>query len=135
MNLFATLWQSLVTGDWNIELRSPVEWLATILSIYAFYWCIKKRPGCFIIFLVADVMWFITALAFHHWSLVAQQVVYLVMDGTGYAVWLAQQRVEDRGRDYLRSLEDEVMILSAKLEVLNDQQERRDEPGQEPPGH
>jgi len=122
MNFFATLWQSLVTGEWSLELRSPAEWLATILSIYGFYWCIRKRPGCFIIFLVADVMWFITALAFQHWSLVAQQVVYLVMDGTGYAVWLAQQRVEDKGRDYLRTLEDEVMILSAKLEVLSDHQ-------------
>ena len=136
MNLLATLWQSLVTGEWNLALRSPAEWVATILSIWGFYWCIKKRPGCFIIFLVADVMWFITALAFQHWSLVAQQVVYLVMDASGYAVWLAQQRGEEKGKDYLRSLEDEVMILSAKLEVLNERHEgANDEQSQESARH
>jgi nicotinamide riboside transporter PnuC len=129
MNFFASLWQSLVSGEWNLALRSPVEWIATILSVYAFYWCIRKKPGCFIIFLIADAMWFITAMANRHWSLVAQQVVYLVMDGSGYVVWLMQQRIEDKTKDYQRSLEDEVMILSAKLEILNEHhQATNDEP-------
>ncbi|MDR2462577.1 MAG: hypothetical protein LBD30_02215 [Verrucomicrobiales bacterium] len=125
MNFLGTLWQSFVTGEWQFTFSSPAEWVGTALSLYGFYWCILKRPGCFIIFLLGDVLWFITALASQHWSLVAQQVVYLLMDASGYAVWLAQQRVEDQSKDYLRALEDEVMMLSAKLEVLNERQQER----------
>ena len=125
MNSFVTLWQSLVTGQWSLTLSSPAEWVATLLSLFGFYWCILKKPSSFLVFMAADLIWFITATFHQHWSLVAQQLVYLVMNWVGYKLWLADQIAELQARARLQALEDEVMMLSAQIDAATEQDEEQ----------
>ncbi|MDD5262414.1 MAG: hypothetical protein PHD76_11270 [Methylacidiphilales bacterium] len=124
MNLFVSLWQSLATGQWTLTLSTPAEWVATVLSLFGFYWCLLKKPSSFLIFMVADFIWLVVAGYREHWSLVAQQAVYLVMNVAGYKLWIADQLEELRIRNRMQTLEDEIMMLAARIETLLDDEEQ-----------
>ncbi len=82
-----------------------VEWGATLLSLAGFWLCIQHRAGCFVVFFVADLGWFTSALLNFHPSLLAQQVVYLLLNVVGYVLW----RREDRLRAQLEELEERAL--------------------------
>ena len=125
MNSFATLWQSLVTGQWSLTFSTPAEWVATLLSLFGFYWCILKKPSSFLVFMAADLIWLGTATLHQHWSLVAQQLVYLIMNWVGYKLWIADQIQERQARARLEALEDEVMMLSAQIDAASETDEEQ----------
>jgi nicotinamide riboside transporter PnuC len=72
------------------------EWVATALSLVAFYFCIRKQAFCFLIFIVADTLWLTAAAMMGHFSLVAQQVLYLGMNVVGFWMWRRESGPADR---------------------------------------
>ena len=78
-----------------------IEWGATLLSLAGFWLCIQHRAACFLVFLVADIGWFVSAWVNFHPSLLAQQAVYVLLNVVGYVMW----RRDDRLRETLEALE------------------------------
>ncbi len=78
-----------------------IEWGATLLSLAGFWLCIQHRASCFVVFFVADLGWLISAWMNFHPSLLAQQIVYLLLNVIGYVMW----RRDDRLREELEGLE------------------------------
>ena len=64
-----------------------MEWLATVLSLWAFYLCIRHKAYCFLVFLAGDLLWLFTALHAWHASLIGQQVLYVAMNIYGWQAW------------------------------------------------
>jgi nicotinamide riboside transporter PnuC len=75
---------------------SLIEWISTLLSIAGFWLCIRHRSSCFAVFLVADVGWLASAWMNGHASLLAQQVVYILLNVVGYVMWRRDERIELR---------------------------------------
>jgi nicotinamide riboside transporter PnuC len=80
---------------------SLIEWGATLLSLVGFGLCIQHRASCFVVFMVADLGWFTSAWVNSHTTLLAQQVVYILLNIVGYILW----RRDDRLREELERLE------------------------------
>ncbi len=79
-----------------------IEWGSTLLSLAGFWLCIQHRASCFVVFLVADLGWFVSALVNDHPALLAQQSVYILLNVVGYIIW----RREDRVGEALERMED-----------------------------
>ncbi len=75
---------------------SLIEWISTLLSIAGFWLCIRHRSSCFAVFLVADVGWLASAWMNGHASLLAQQVVYILLNVVGFVMWRRDERIELR---------------------------------------
>ncbi len=72
---------------------SLVEWGATLFTLVGFWLCIRHRAVCFLVFLVADLGWFVSAWAHFHPALLAQQAVYIALNVVGYALWRRDERL------------------------------------------
>jgi nicotinamide riboside transporter PnuC len=70
-----------------------IEWICTLLSIYGSWLCIRKRVSGFVVFLVADLGWLASAWLNSHSSLLVQQVIYVVLNIVGYAMWRQDERL------------------------------------------
>jgi Zn-dependent protease with chaperone function len=82
------IWGQMAELNWV-----PIfEWVATALSLVAFYFCIAKKAFSFLIFMGADLLWLGAAGAMGHWALVIQQILYLGMNVVGYWIWRAEER-------------------------------------------
>src|ERR1700761_4113872 len=79
-----------------------IEWGATLLSLAGFWLCIQHRASCFVVFLAADLGWFVTAWMNSHVTLLAQQVIYIILNVVGYILW----RRDERLRAALEEIED-----------------------------
>ncbi len=71
-----------------------IEWGATLLSLAGFWLCIRHRAVCFLVFLVADAGWFVSAWVNFHPSLLAQQAVYIRLNVVGYWMWRKDERLQ-----------------------------------------
>ncbi len=71
-----------------------IEWASTLLSLAGFWLCIKHRPSCFVVFLIADLGWFVSAWVNFHPTLLAQQSVYILLNIVGYIMWQRDARIE-----------------------------------------
>jgi nicotinamide riboside transporter PnuC len=76
-----------------------IEWVSTLLSIAGFWLCIRHRASCFVVFAVADLGWLGSAWVNGHSSLLAQQIVYLLLNIVGYVLWRRDERLEQRLRE------------------------------------
>ncbi len=72
-----------------------IEWGATLLSLAGFWLCIRHRAVCFLVFLVADLGWFVSAWVNFHPSLLAQQAVYIFLNIAGYWMWRRDERLQE----------------------------------------
>jgi nicotinamide riboside transporter PnuC len=72
---------------------TTLEWVCTLLSIYGSWLCIQKRVSGFVVFLVADVGWFVSAGMNSHSSLLAQQFIYILLNIVGYVMWRRDERL------------------------------------------
>jgi nicotinamide riboside transporter PnuC len=70
-----------------------IEWGSTLLSLAGFWLCIQHRSSCFVVFLVADLGWFVSAYVNFHPSLLAQQSVYILLNIVGYIMWRREERL------------------------------------------
>ena len=70
-----------------------IEWGATLLSLAGFWLCIRHRAVCFLVFLLADLGWFVSAWVNFHPSLLAQQAVYILLNVVGYLMWRKDERL------------------------------------------
>ena len=86
-----------------------IEWGATLLSLAGFWLCIQHRSSCFVVFLVADLGWFVSAWMNSHVTLLAQQTVYILLNVVGYIMW----RREDQLREKLDRIERRALTLTA----------------------
>jgi nicotinamide riboside transporter PnuC len=91
-----------------------VEWGATLLSLAGFWLCIRHRASCFVVFFIADLGWFASAWVNFHPSLLAQQIVYLLLNVVGYVLW----RRDDRLRETLERLEARALKVDDDEEEL-----------------
>ncbi len=73
-----------------------IEWGATLLSLLGFWLCIRHRSSCFVVFLVADIGWFVSAWVNAHTSLLAQQAVYILLNIVGYIMWRRDERLKEQ---------------------------------------
>jgi nicotinamide riboside transporter PnuC len=80
-------------GFMSTLTTSFIEWSATVLSLVGFWLCIQHRPSCFLVFLVADVGWFISAWAHDYASLLFQQTIYILLNIVGYRMWQREERL------------------------------------------
>jgi nicotinamide riboside transporter PnuC len=78
-----------------------LEWGATLLSVVGFWLCIQHRASCFVVFLVADLGWFLSAWMNFHPTLLAQQSVYIVLNIVGFVLW----RKDDQLKAKLNQIE------------------------------
>ncbi len=78
-----------------------LEWGATLLSLGGFWLCIQHRASCFVVFLIADLGWFVSAWENAHTTLLAQQTVYILLNIVGYIMW----RKDERLREALEKIE------------------------------
>jgi nicotinamide riboside transporter PnuC len=72
-----------------------MEWGSTLLSILGFWLCIQHRASCFVVFFVADVGWLVSAWLNRHPALLAQQVIYILLNVVGYVIWQREQRLKE----------------------------------------
>ncbi len=72
-----------------------IEWGATLLSLIGFWLCIQHRASCFVVFLVADLGWFVSAWVNFHPTLLAQQGVYILLNIVGYVMWQRDARLRE----------------------------------------
>jgi nicotinamide riboside transporter PnuC len=72
---------------------TAIEWICTLLSIYGSWLCIRHRASGFVVFLAADLGWFVSAWISHHPSLLAQQFIYILLNVVGYAMWRSDERL------------------------------------------
>jgi nicotinamide riboside transporter PnuC len=91
-----------------------IEWGSTLLSLFGFWLCIRHRASCFVVFLVADLGWFTSAWVNSHPSLLAQQVVYIILNVVGYVLWQREDKLADdldriERREWKRNVETEPM--------------------------
>ncbi len=88
-----------------------IEWGSTLLSLAGFWLCIQHRSGCFVVFLVADLGWFVSAYVNSHPSLLAQQAVYILLNIVGYVMWRREERLREALERYegrrLKTADDE----------------------------
>ena len=97
-----------------------IEWGATLLSLVGFWLCIQHRASCFVVFLVADVGWFVSAWVNFHPALLAQQSVYILLNIVGYILWRRDDRLKaelelDRiERRDLKTAEDEEELVGRR---------------------
>jgi nicotinamide riboside transporter PnuC len=70
-----------------------IEWVCTLLSIYGSWLCIRKRISGFVVFLAADLGWFVSAWMSSHTSLLAQQAIYVLLNLVGYVMWRKDERL------------------------------------------
>jgi nicotinamide riboside transporter PnuC len=70
-----------------------IEWGSTLLSLFGFWLCIQHRASCFVVFLVADFGWLASAWVNGHPSLLAQQVVYIILNVVGYVLWRRDEKL------------------------------------------
>ena len=73
-----------------------LEWGATLLSLGGFWLCIQHRASCFVVFLVADLGWFVSAWMDWHTTLLAQQTVYILLNIVGYVMWRKDERLREK---------------------------------------
>ncbi len=73
-----------------------IEWGSTLLSLGGFWLCIRHRSSCFVVFLIADIGWFSSAWLNAHSALLAQQVVYIILNIVGYVMWRRDEQLEER---------------------------------------
>jgi nicotinamide riboside transporter PnuC len=73
-----------------------IEWACTLLSIGGSWLCIKHRASGFVVFLVADFGWFVSAWMNSHSSLIAQQFIYILLNLVGYVMWRKDERLRCR---------------------------------------
>jgi len=90
-----------------------IEWGSTLLSLIGFWLCIRHRSSCFVVFLVADLGWFSSAWVNAHPSLLAQQVVYIILNVVGYVLWRRDDKLADdldriERREWKRNVESEL---------------------------
>ena len=92
-----------------------IEWGATLLSLVGFWLCIQHRASCFVVFLVADLGWFVSAWVNFHPTLLAQQSVYILLNIVGYIMW----RKDDRLKAELEKIEQRALkIPDAEQELI-----------------
>jgi nicotinamide riboside transporter PnuC len=91
-----------------------IEWGATLLSLIGFWLCIQHRASCFVVFLVADLGWFVSAWVNFHPTLLAQQSVYILLNIVGYIMW----RKDDRIREELERIEGRALKTPEDEEEL-----------------
>jgi nicotinamide riboside transporter PnuC len=72
---------------------TAIEWVCTLLSIYGSWLCIRHRASGFVVFLAADLGWFVSAWMNSHSSLLAQQFIYIMLNVVGYAMWRQDERL------------------------------------------
>ena len=72
---------------------TTIEWICTLLSIYGSWLCIQKRVSGFVVFLVADLGWFVSAGLSSHTALLAQQFIYILLNIVGYVMWRSDERL------------------------------------------
>ena len=72
---------------------TAVEWVCTLLSVYGSWLCIRHRASGFVVFLVADLGWFGSAWMSSHSSLLVQQLIYILLNVVGYAMWRQDERL------------------------------------------
>ena len=72
---------------------SILEWVCTLLSIYGSWLCIRKRLSGFVVFLAADLGWFASAWISSHPALLAQQLIYVLLNIVGYVMWRRDERL------------------------------------------
>jgi len=72
---------------------TAIEWVCTLLSIYGSWLCIRHRASGFVVFLAADLGWFVSAWMSSHPSLLAQQFIYILLNLVGYAMWRQDERL------------------------------------------
>jgi len=98
-----------------------IEWGATLLSLYGFWLCIQHRSICFVVFLVADLGWFVSAYVNFHPSLLAQQSVYILLNIVGYIMWRREERLRQELERYesrrLKNPDDEAKVLISNPEI------------------
>jgi nicotinamide riboside transporter PnuC len=90
-----------------------IEWGSTLLSLAGFWLCIRHRASCFLVFLAADLGWFVSAWAQAHGSLIAQQVVYIVLNVVGFVLWRRDERLNAE----LDQVEQRAIILPTEDEM------------------
>lgn len=73
-----------------------IEWVCTLLSIYGSWLCIRHRASGFVVFLAADLGWFVSAWMSSHPSLLAQQLIYILLNVVGYVMWRRDDRLRCR---------------------------------------
>jgi nicotinamide riboside transporter PnuC len=88
-----------------------IEWGATLLSLYGFWLCVRHRAVCFVVFLIADAGWFVSAWVNAHPALLAQQAVYIVLNVIGYYMWRRDERIHDA----LERLESRPLVRGRKM--------------------
>lgn len=93
-----------------------IEWGSTLLSLVGFWLCIRHRSSCFLVFLVADLGWFVSAWMNLHSSLLAQQSVYILLNIVGFVMWRrdeklreALERIEKRALEEADDEEEELV--------------------------
>lgn len=91
-----------------------IEWGSTLLSLAGFWLCIQHRASCFLVFLAADLGWFVSAWVNVHESLLAQQAVYILLNIVGYVMW----RRDDRLKELLEALEERDLMDAGDEEEL-----------------
>ena len=95
-----------------------IEWGSTLLSLGGFWLCIRHRPSCFVVFLFADIGWFVSAWLNAHSALLAQQMVYIILNIVGYIMWRRDEQIEERLNRLesrpLREKEDDERHLTSK---------------------
>lgn len=91
-----------------------LEWGATLLSLIGFWLCIQHRASCFVVFLVADLGWFVSAWMNWHTTLLAQQTVYILLNIVGYVMW----RKDERLREELEKIEARELKAADEEEEL-----------------
>ena len=78
----------------SADTSTLIEWAASLLSLLGFWLCIRHRASCFLVFLVADVGWFISAWQTNHVSLIFQQSVYILLNIVGYQMWKKDEKLQ-----------------------------------------
>ena len=72
---------------------TAIEWVCTLLSVYGSWLCIRHRASGFVVFMAADLGWFLSAWMSRHPSLLAQQLIYILLNVVGYAMWRRDERL------------------------------------------
>ncbi len=92
-----------------------IEWGSTLLSLVGFWLCIQHRASCFVVFLVADMGWFVSAWVNFHPTLLAQQTVYILLNVVGFVMW----RRDDKLREALEQAEDRALKVDVEDELIS----------------
>jgi nicotinamide riboside transporter PnuC len=71
-----------------------MNWIATYIVLWGLLYSAWKKPKCWILWLVGDILWIAWGIPNHQWAIVFQNVVFTFMNLYGIYCWKPEGEVK-----------------------------------------